>query len=691
MELYIETLTGTGYVLRVSPTEPIICVKAEIQRLEGIPLSHQHLIWRSVELEDEYNLDDYKIHDGATLKLVLAMRGGPINTRRISTVPIEDPSFREMAEYVEANEEEFGSNRQVTLLVFKEGDQLNFFRVVDRGDGTLTPLSESLSGTSVYNNLNEEEEDKDVLVRDKVDENLKLKEKVQELHLRMEQLSLNKKPMSQQPQLHLPQPPSIGVSSSRPVRRRHNVSRSGTSRLNRNPLLPPVGQTFSSSHSKISPISELLPCLSLPNSARKSFSTPPVPLSPDNDKSGKMLSSDDRHVSPDDEDKIKVPLDQKETYQTPLTEIGRQSGIRYKILNRLKTDQQPNVMTNDDMSSLCCGGGELVQTFDQKLSSVAASPVSSEQLVKEQYLDNVELSSPSRDHHLQNYLKSETLAHVSCDTVSPSIKSPPQKSTQTFSSAVPSSTEGGADMLSVRDYSNHKLVMNKLSPDPCGLVSATTRLKKRQERYMQNLRDAFSEPAAATVRVGSSKEKPRTPDPSRRLPPSTSSRCDWKKEFSLESLSRSEAYAVTGMLRQASLERIGSSHIGNFIHSSMKGTFSAGNGNLKGAISNPDQGILSSHLDKITCVHDSSDLSSPTNVHHRLPPVKPKKPRAKRCLTCGKKTGIASSYSCRCGNNFCTLHRYAESHNCPFDYKTEGRRLLEKNNPLVTAPKLPKI
>lgn len=48
----------------------------------GIPVSQQHLIWQSVELEDDYNLDDYKIHDGATLKLVLAMRGGPINTRR---------------------------------------------------------------------------------------------------------------------------------------------------------------------------------------------------------------------------------------------------------------------------------------------------------------------------------------------------------------------------------------------------------------------------------------------------------------------------------------------------------------------------------------------------------------------------------------------------------------------------------
>ena len=66
----------------------------------------------------------------------------------VSSVPMEDPAIREMAEYVEANRDEIWEklpgNRQVTLLVFREGDQLNFFRVVDRGDGTLTPLSESL-------------------------------------------------------------------------------------------------------------------------------------------------------------------------------------------------------------------------------------------------------------------------------------------------------------------------------------------------------------------------------------------------------------------------------------------------------------------------------------------------------------------------------------------------------------------
>lgn len=83
MELFIETLTGTCFELRVSPLEAVISVKAKIQRLEGIPICQQHLIWNNMELEDDYCLNDYNISEGCTLKLVLAMRGGPINTRRV--------------------------------------------------------------------------------------------------------------------------------------------------------------------------------------------------------------------------------------------------------------------------------------------------------------------------------------------------------------------------------------------------------------------------------------------------------------------------------------------------------------------------------------------------------------------------------------------------------------------------------
>ncbi|XP_013363888.1 PREDICTED: AN1-type zinc finger protein 4 isoform X7 [Chinchilla lanigera] len=81
---------------------------------------------------------------------------------------------------------------------------------------------------------------------------------------------------------------------------------------------------------------------------------------------------------------------------------------------------------------------------------------------------------------------------------------------------------------------------------------------------------------------------------------------------------------------------------------------------------------------------------------HHLPPMKAplqtkKKTTTKHCFLCGKKTGLATSYECRCGNNFCASHRYAETHGCTYDYKSTGRRFLQEANPVVKAPKLPKI
>lgn len=63
------------------------------------------------------------------------------------SVTLEDP-IKEVADLMESSKEEgwerSQANKQVTFVVYREGDQLNFFRVVDRGDGTLTPLSDSL-------------------------------------------------------------------------------------------------------------------------------------------------------------------------------------------------------------------------------------------------------------------------------------------------------------------------------------------------------------------------------------------------------------------------------------------------------------------------------------------------------------------------------------------------------------------
>jgi len=42
----------------------------------------QHLIWKSVELDDKVKISDYKLTSDAAIQLVTAMRGGPLNIRR---------------------------------------------------------------------------------------------------------------------------------------------------------------------------------------------------------------------------------------------------------------------------------------------------------------------------------------------------------------------------------------------------------------------------------------------------------------------------------------------------------------------------------------------------------------------------------------------------------------------------------
>ena len=78
----------------------------------------------------------------------------------------------------------------------------------------------------------------------------------------------------------------------------------------------------------------------------------------------------------------------------------------------------------------------------------------------------------------------------------------------------------------------------------------------------------------------------------------------------------------------------------------------------------------------------------------RFPPVTPtRKKRGKRprCHECGRHLKLTATYSCRCGNDFCDKHRLSETHSCSFDYRSEGRRLLQISNPLITPQRLPKI
>ena len=65
----------------------------------------------------------------------------------------------------------------------------------------------------------------------------------------------------------------------------------------------------------------------------------------------------------------------------------------------------------------------------------------------------------------------------------------------------------------------------------------------------------------------------------------------------------------------------------------------------------------------------------------------------KRCFECKSKLSLAQREcnKCLCGGVYCSKHRLAEQHSCSYDYKTDGKKLLEKRNPRIVAEKLNKI
>ncbi|KAL3620416.1 hypothetical protein CASFOL_035328 [Castilleja foliolosa] len=65
---------------------------------------------------------------------------------------------------------------------------------------------------------------------------------------------------------------------------------------------------------------------------------------------------------------------------------------------------------------------------------------------------------------------------------------------------------------------------------------------------------------------------------------------------------------------------------------------------------------------------------------------------ATRCSgsDCRKRVGLMG-FRCRCGDLFCSEHRYSDRHDCSYDYKAAGRETIARENPVVRAAKLVKV
>jgi len=59
------------------------------------------------------------------------------------------------------------------------------------------------------------------------------------------------------------------------------------------------------------------------------------------------------------------------------------------------------------------------------------------------------------------------------------------------------------------------------------------------------------------------------------------------------------------------------------------------------------------------------------------------------CQNCKRKSLI--KILCKCDKTVCINCRYPEKHTCVFDFKKEGKELLQKNNPVVIGEKLDRV
>ncbi len=74
----------------------------------------------------------------------------------------------------------------------------------------------------------------------------------------------------------------------------------------------------------------------------------------------------------------------------------------------------------------------------------------------------------------------------------------------------------------------------------------------------------------------------------------------------------------------------------------------------------------------------------PTEESSKIEPTKEKK---KRCGCCNKKLGLIT-FPCKCGGEFCALHRSSEDHTCSYDYHADAKRALSTMLVKVEAKKV---
>ncbi|XP_012475476.1 zinc finger A20 and AN1 domain-containing stress-associated protein 5 [Gossypium raimondii] len=86
----------------------------------------------------------------------------------------------------------------------------------------------------------------------------------------------------------------------------------------------------------------------------------------------------------------------------------------------------------------------------------------------------------------------------------------------------------------------------------------------------------------------------------------------------------------------------------------------------------------------------TATTNSPMTASNRSGYDTAEKKSVNRCSGCRKRVGL-TGFRCRCGELFCSDHRYSDRHDCSYDYKAAGREAIARENPVVKAAKIIRV
>jgi predicted nucleic acid binding AN1-type Zn finger protein len=83
----------------------------------------------------------------------------------------------------------------------------------------------------------------------------------------------------------------------------------------------------------------------------------------------------------------------------------------------------------------------------------------------------------------------------------------------------------------------------------------------------------------------------------------------------------------------------------------------------------------------------NTPVPAPSAEEPKAPVETTTKEKRKRCGCCNKKLGLIT-FPCKCGGEFCSLHRSTADHSCSFDFQADAKKFLSTNLVKVTAKKM---